>query len=135
VGQAFGIPWGKIRVIKPYIGGGFGNKQDVVVEPQTVAMSLAVNGKPVRYALNREECFIDTRTRHAMKFKFKTAVSKEGKLLGISIENLVNNGAYASHGHSVTMSAGGKFRPLYDFNSIKYNPTTVYTNLPVAGAM
>lgn len=135
VGQAFGIPWGKIRVIKPYVGGGFGNKQDVVLEPLTVAMSLAVNGRPVRYALNREECFIDTRTRHAMKFKFKTAVSKDGKLLGTSIENLVNNGAYASHGHSVTMSAGGKFRPLYNFNSIKYSPKTVYTNLPVAGAM
>lgn len=135
VGQAFGIPWGKIRVIKPYVGGGFGNKQDVVLEPLTVAMSLAVNGKPVRYALNREECFIDTRTRHAMKLKFKTAVSKDGKLLGLSIDNLVNNGAYASHGHSVTMSAGSKFRPLYNFNSIKYKPKTVYTNLPAAGAM
>ena len=52
VGQAFGIPWGKIRVIKPYVGGGFGNKQDVVLEPLTVAMSLAVNGRPVRYALS-----------------------------------------------------------------------------------
>ncbi|MDU3351981.1 MAG: molybdopterin cofactor-binding domain-containing protein, partial [Clostridium sp.] len=135
VGQAFGIPWGKIRVIKPYIGGGFGNKQDVVLEPLTVAMSLAANGRLVRYTLSREESFIDSRTRHAMKFKFKTAVSKDGKLLGTSVENLVNNGAYASHGHSVTMSSGGKFRPLYNFNSIKYSPKTVYTNLPVAGAM
>lgn len=135
VGQSLGIPWGKIRVIKPYIGGGFGNKQDVVLEPLTVAMSIAVGGRPVRYTLTREETFIDSRTRHAMKLHFKTAVSKKGKLLGISINNLVNNGAYASHGHSVTMSAGGKFRPLYNFNSIKYNPKTVYTNLPVAGAM
>ncbi|SFD30756.1 xanthine dehydrogenase molybdenum-binding subunit XdhA [Clostridium uliginosum] len=135
VGQALGIPWGKIKVIKPYVGGGFGNKQDVVIEPLTVAMSLAVNGKPVRYTLDREECFIDTRTRHAMKIKFKTAVSKDGKLLGMDIENLVNNGAYASHGHSVAMSAGGKFRGVYDFNSIKYSPVTVYTNLPAAGAM
>lgn len=135
IGQAFGIPWGKIRVIKPYIGGGFGSKQDVVIEPLVVAMSIAVKGRPVRYTMTREECFIDSRTRHAMKLKFKTAVSKEGKLLGISIDNIVNNGAYASHGHSVTMSAGSKFRPLYDFNSIKYNPKTVYTNLPVAGAM
>ena len=135
VGQALGIPWGRVRVIKPYIGGGFGNKQDVVIEPLTAAMSLAVNGRPVRYTLTREETFIDSRTRHAMKFHFKTAVSKDGKLLGIAINNLVNNGAYASHGHSVTMSAGGKFRPLYDFNSIKYSPRTVYTNLPVAGAM
>jgi len=135
VGHALGLPWGKIRVIKPYIGGGFGNKQDVVIEPLTAAMTLAVNGRPVRYALTREECFIDTRVRHAMRFTFKTGVTKEGKLLAIDIKNLVNNGAYASHGHSVTMSCGSKFRPLYDFNAIKYEPKTVYTNMPVAGAM
>ncbi|WP_346899748.1 xanthine dehydrogenase molybdenum-binding subunit XdhA [Clostridium sp. UBA7503] len=135
VGQALGLSLGRIRVIKPYIGGGFGNKQDVVIEPLTAAMTLAVNGRPVRYALTREECFIDTRVRHAMRFTFKTGVTKEGKLLAIDIKNLVNNGAYASHGHSVTMSCGSKFRPLYDFNAIKYEPKTVYTNMPVAGAM
>lgn len=135
VGQALGLAWGQIKVIKPHIGGGFGNKQDVVIEPLTVAMSLSVGGRPVRYALTREEVFIDTRVRHAMEFKFSTAVSKEGKLLGIDIKNLVNNGAYASHGHSVTMSAGSKFRPLYDFNAIKYAPKTIYTNIPSAGAM
>ena len=135
VGQALGISWGKIRVIKPFVGGGFGNKQDVIIEPLTVAMSLAVNGRPVRYSLTREECFIDTRTRHAMKFYLKTAVSKEGKLLSISMRVFSNNGAYASHGHSVAMSAGSKFRLLYNFKSIKYGPKTVYTNLPAAGAM
>ena len=135
VGQALGISWGKIRVIKPYLGGGFGNKQDVIIEPLTAAMSLAVNGRPVRYSLTREECFIDTRTRHAMKFSLKTAVSKEGKLLGINMKVFSNNGAYASHGHTVVMSAGSKFRLLYNFNSIKYQPVTVYTNLPSAGAM
>jgi len=135
VAQALGIPWGNVRVIKPYIGGGFGNKQDVIIEPLTAAMSLAVGGRPVRYSLTREECFIDTRTRHAMKFYLKTAVSKEGKLLGINMRVISNNGAYASHGHTVAMSAGGKFRLLYDFNSIKYEPKTVYTNLPSAGAM
>lgn len=135
VGQALGLPWGKIRVIKPYIGGGFGNKQEVIIEPLTAAMTLAVQGRPVRYALTREECFIDTRTRHAMKFNFKTAVSKEGKLLGIYVKDIVNNGAYASHGHSIAMSAGSKFRPLYNFRSITFDPKTIYTNLPAAGAM
>lgn len=135
VGQALGLPWGKIRVIKPYIGGGFGNKQDVIIEPLTAAMSLAVNGRPVRYSLTREECFIGTRTRHAIKFYMKTAVSKEGKLLGINIKLFSNNGAYASHGHTIAMSAGSKFRLLYNFNSIKYEPKTVYTNMPAAGAM
>jgi xanthine dehydrogenase molybdenum-binding subunit len=70
-----------------------------------------------------------------MKFHMKTAVSKEGKLLGINMKLVSNNGAYASHGHTIAMSAGGKFRLLYNFNSIKYEPKTVYTNLPSAGAM
>ena len=85
--------------------------------------------------MTREEVFIDTRTRHGMKLHLKTALSREGKLQGIHVQVLSNTGAYASHGHSIAMSAGGKFRPLYDFRSIKYEPKTVYTNLPVAGAM
>lgn len=135
VAQALGLPWGKVRVIKPYIGGGFGNKQDVTIEPLTAAMSLAVNGEPVRLTLTREEVFVDTRTRHAMLFNIKTAVSKDGYLKGIYMSNLVNNGAYASHGHSIAMSAASKFRPLYNFSAIKVEPKTIYTNLPVAGAM
>lgn len=135
VGQALGIPWGRVRIIKPYLGGGFGNKQDAVIEPLTAAMTLAVQGRPVRFTLTREENFACTRTRHAMKFHLKTALSKEGKLLGIYAKNIVNNGGYASHGHSVTMSAGSKFRYVYNFQSIKYEPKTVYTNLPAAGAM
>lgn len=135
VGQALGMSWGKIRVIKPVIGGGFGNKQDVIIEPLVAAMSLAVSGKPVRLALTREEVFIDTRTRHAMKITLKTAVSKDGKLKGIYVKNISNNGAYASHGHSIAMSSSSKFRPLYDFESVKFEPKTVYTNLPAAGAM
>ncbi|MBF0442614.1 MAG: molybdopterin-dependent oxidoreductase [Oligoflexales bacterium] len=135
VAQALGVPWGRVRVIKPYIGGGFGNKQDAVIEPLTAAMTLAVKGKPVRYALTREECFIDTRTRHAMKFRIKTSVSRDSRLTGIDIKVVSNNGAYASHGHSVAMSAGARFRPLYDFRAVNFEPKTVYTNLPVAGAM
>ena len=135
VAQALGLSWGRVKVIKPFIGGGFGNKQDVVVEPLTAAMSLAAGGRPVRYCMTREEVFIDTRTRHGMKLHLKTAVSNEGVLQGIHMQVLSNTGAYASHGHSIAMSAGGKFRPLYNFRSIKYEPKTVYTNLPVAGAM
>jgi len=135
VAQALGLQWGRVKVIKPFIGGGFGNKQDVVVEPLVAAMSIAAGGKPVRYTLTREEVFIDTRTRHAMKLHLKTAVSNDGVLKGIHVTVLSNTGAYASHGHSIAMSAGAKFRPLYDFKAIRYEPKTVYTNLPVAGAM
>jgi len=135
VAQALGLAWGRVKVIKPYVGGGFGNKQDVVLEPLTAAMSLAAGGRPVRYTMTREEVFIDTRTRHGMKLHLKTALDRDGRLTAIHMQVLSNTGAYASHAHSIVMSAGGKFRPLYDFRAIKYEPKTVYTNLPVAGAM
>lgn len=135
VSKACNLPIGKIRIIKPYVGGGFGGKQDVVIEPITAAMSLAVGGRPVRLQLSREEAFVATRTRHAMRVNFKMALSKDNKIEGYDIENFVNNGAYASHGHSIAMSAGSKIRPLYDIKAEKYRPKTIYTNLPVAGAM
>ncbi|CAA7602999.1 Aldehyde oxidase and xanthine dehydrogenase, a/b hammerhead domain protein [Acididesulfobacillus acetoxydans] len=135
VAQALGIPWGKVRVLKPCIGGGFGNKQDVCVEPLAAAMTLAVGGRPVRLELSREECMIDTRTRHAIKYRIKTGVKRDGKITGIRIEAISNTGAYASHGHSIASSGGGKFRYLYQVDALKYEPVTVYTNLPVAGAM
>ncbi len=135
VGQALGIPWGKVRVIKPYVGGGFGNKQDVCIEPLNAAMTLAVGGRPVKLELSREECMIDTRTRHAFKFSIKTGVSHDGTINGIYIKAISNTGAYASHGHSIASSGGGKFRYLYPVKALTYEPVTVYTNLPVAGAM
>lgn len=135
VAQSLGISWGRVRVIKPYIGGGFGNKQDVCIEPLNAAMTLAVGGRPVKLELSREESMIDTRTRHAFKFKIKTGINNDGKINGIHISAISNTGAYASHGHSIAGSAGGKFRYLYPTKALKYEPITVYTNLPVAGAM
>ncbi|MHC4432651.1 MAG: molybdopterin cofactor-binding domain-containing protein, partial [Planctomycetota bacterium] len=60
VGQALSLPWGRIRVIKPYIGGGFGNKQDVVLEPMVAFLTLKLGGRPVKMELSREEGMIGT---------------------------------------------------------------------------
>jgi xanthine dehydrogenase molybdenum-binding subunit len=135
VGQALGMPWGKIRIIKPYIGGGFGGKQDACLEPLNAAMTLAVGGRPVKLDLTREEYMIGTRTRHAVKLKLQTGVTREGKLLGIRVDAVSNTGAYASHGHSIMMAGGPNLNFSTPFEAITYAPHTVYTNLPVAGAM
>ena len=135
VAQALGIPWGRVRVIKPFVGGGFGNKQDACLEPLNAVLTLAVGGRPVKLELTREEGMIATQTRHAFKLRIKTGLSSEGLLTGIQISVLSNTGAYASQGHSVAGSAGSKFRYLYQAKALLYDPVTVYTNLPVAGAM
>lgn len=135
VGQALDIPWGRVQVIKPYIGGGFGNKQDVIAEPLVAAMTLKCGGRPVRLAYDREEVFQDTRTRHAIEFTFHSCLDENRKLVATHVEAVSNNGSYASHGHSIIMAATSKFRPLYHWKAFRIEPKTVYTNLPTAGAM
>ena len=81
VGQALGIPWGQVRVIKPYVGGGFGNKQEVLYEPLNAFLTMQVGGRPVKIELTREETFTNTRTRHSIEYDMEAGVDEEGHLL------------------------------------------------------
>ncbi len=135
LGQAFNRNLSDFRVVKPFIGGGFGNKQDVVIEPLVVAMSMAVGGRPVKLDLTREECLAYTRVRHAISFRIKMGVKEDGLINAVEVEALSNNGAYASHGHSIAVKGGGITASLYNVPNIKYNAKTVYTNTATAGAM
>jgi len=130
------LPFSKVRVIKPYIGGGFGNKQDVCIEPMVAMLTTAVGGKPVMLDLTREEVFYSTRTRHGIKFYFKTGVSKDGEIVAKKMTSIGNNGAYASHGHSIVAKGGTNFSRSYPAKlSTEFDGYTVYTNKATAGAM
>jgi xanthine dehydrogenase molybdenum-binding subunit len=135
VGEALGMPWGRIRVVKPYIGGGFGAKQDVILEPMVAFLTLKLGGRPIKIDLSREECMIGTRTRHPFDVKMRAGVNKDGTLVALEMDALSNTGAYASHGHSVAGAAGAKSRSLYPRAALHYHARTVYTNMPTAGAM
>ncbi len=135
VGEALDLPWGRIRVIKPYIGGGFGAKQDVILEPMVAFLTLRCGGRPVRMDLSREEGMIGTRVRHPFDVTIKAGVTTDGNLKALDVDAVSNTGAYASHGHSVAGAAGAKFRYLYPRSSIRSHSKTVYTNIPAAGAM
>ena len=135
VGQALNMDWAKIRVIKPYIGGGFGNKQDVVLEPMVAFLSLKLNGAPVKIELSREECLVATRTRHSQTVTAKAGFTKGGTLTFLDLDVISNTGAYASHGHSIPMAAGSKCRHLYPRAVTKFAAVSHYANIPAAGAM
>jgi xanthine dehydrogenase molybdenum-binding subunit len=135
VGEALDISWGRVRVVKPYIGGGFGNKQDVILEPMVAFLTMKLGGVPVKLELPREECFIGTRTRHSTRSKIRAGVTRDGVLKGLEIEISSNTGAYASHGHAIMGAAGSKSCNLYPRNVIKLKATTHYANIPTAGAM
>lgn len=135
-GQALGIPWGKIRIIKPYIGGGFGNKQDVLYEPLNAWVTTQVGGRPVKLELTREETMACTRTRHAIQFKLHTAVTPQGRLVARKAECYSNQGGYASHGHAIVANAANAFRMMYQDEVVQeVDAYTVYTNLAAGGAM
>lgn len=135
VGQALGIPWGDVRVIKPYIGGGFGNKQDILYEPLCAFLSLKVGGHLVKLDCSREETFVANRTRHGIKFHIISHVRKDGTYAARKIEMFSNQGAYASHGHSIAAKGLGAFPQLYPCDNVEGDAYTVFTNRPVAGAM
>ncbi len=135
VGQALDMPWPKIRVIKPYIGGGFGNKQDVVLEPMVAFLTTKLGGLPVKLELEREEGLVATRTRHSQTVTARAGVSRDGILKFLDLDVISNTGAYASHGHSIPMAAGSKSCNLYPKAVTRFSATTHYANIPAAGAM
>ena len=135
VGQALGIPWGQVRVIKPYVGGGFGNKQEVLYEPLNAFLTMQVGGRPVKIELTREETFTNTRTRHSIEYEMTAGVDQEGHLLAKEMITYSNQGAYASHGHAIAANGLTASRLQYACPNIRGEAYTVYTNCPTAGAM
>lgn len=136
ISQALGLPMGRIRVIKPYIGGGFGNKQDVLYEPLNAFLTTQVGGRGVRMEISREETLGCTRVRHAIEFKVKAAARKDGTLVARKLEAYSNQGGYASHAHAIVANSSNEFKQIYkDEKVLESDAWTVYTNLATGGAM
>ena len=87
VGQALGIEWSKIQVIKPYIGGGFGNKQDVLYEPLCAWLSMQLGGHLVKLDIPREDTFVSTRVRHAIHSHIISWVRPDGTYAARKLES------------------------------------------------
>ncbi|PIX29228.1 MAG: aldehyde oxidase, partial [Caldiserica bacterium CG_4_8_14_3_um_filter_35_18] len=134
VAQVLEIPVQNIRVIKPRIGGGFGVKQEIILEEISAFITLKTS-RPARLVYTREEEFVSSRTRHPMKVTVKIGAKKNGIFNAIKMYALSNNGAYGTHGLTVTSNTGSKTLPLYNkAPNIEFIADVAYTNLPVAGA-
>ncbi len=133
VAPLLGLPVKKIRIIKPRIGGGFGVKQEMLIEDIVGHLTLAT-GRPVRLELTREEEFMSSRTRHPQTITFTTGVDAEGKLTAQHMRIVANTGAYGTHGLTVQMVSG--LRGLSSYNSPikRFDCDVAYTNIPVPGA-
>lgn len=135
-----GLPVKRIRVIKPRIGGGFGGKQEVLMEDVAAHLTIATR-RPVIYEYTREEEFIAARSRHPMKIHMKTGVKKDGTITANEMYALSDTGAYGCHALTVTGNTGHKAMALYVGDgkyrtspNIRFYADVVYTNTPPAGA-
>ncbi len=135
-----GLPVKRIRVIKPRIGGGFGGKQEVLMEDVAAHLTIATK-RPVLYEYTREEEFVASRSRHPMRVRMKTGVKKDGTITANSMYALSDTGAYGCHALTVTGNTGHKSMALYVGDgeyrkapNIRFYADVVYTNTPPAGA-
>ena len=128
----FKVPVSKVRVIVPYIGGGYGGKVYPKVEPITVALAQKA-GRPVRVVLSREEVFY-TITKHAAVIRMKTGVKNDGTLVARECEIHLDTGAYAEIGPRVAKKSGYTAAGPYRIPNLKIDSYSVYTNKPPAGA-
>ena len=125
----------KVRIIKPKVGGGFGQKIDLFAKDFCAAWFAIHLGKPVKFVYEREEIFISTRQRHPMYITVKTGVKKDGTILAQKFQAVADGGAYNST--APTMIALSCFFLMipYRVPNLIYEGSHVYTNKPVGGAM
>jgi 4-hydroxybenzoyl-CoA reductase subunit alpha len=125
----------RIRVIKPFVGGGFGARVEVLnFEIVTALLARAANAK-VMMLLTREENFLTHRARPQTEIRLKLGMTKDGRITACACEAVQRGGAYAGYGIVTILYAGALLHGIYDIPAIKYDGYRVYANLPPCGAM
>lgn len=127
------LPIQRVHVVKPRIGGGFGGKQEMLLEDMCAALTLATR-RPVKIEYTRQEEFFMARSRHPQVLRMKMGFKKDGTLLASEMNVLASTGAYGSHSATVQGNTGSKVLPLYRAPHMKFDCDVVYSNTPVAGA-
>ncbi len=126
------IPIKDIRVIKPRIGGGFGGKQEILLEDICSLLTIKTK-KPVRLEYSRRQEFTSGRTRHQHFINYKIGVKNE-KVTAVELKLLADTGAYGTHGLTTSMVGGFKGLTLYNAPDSRFICDVAYTNTPTAGA-
>ncbi len=122
-----------VRVIKPRIGGGFGAKQEMLIEDIVAHLAIATR-RPVKLELTREEEFMSSRTRHPQTLTYTTGVSADGTLVAQQLRLVGNTGPYGTHAYTVQTVSGLRGLTSYNCPNKRFDCDVVYTNIPVPGA-
>ncbi|MQA73799.1 MAG: molybdopterin-dependent oxidoreductase [Solirubrobacterales bacterium] len=132
IADLFNLPIGRVRVIVPYLGGGFGSKSYTKMEPITAALAWKA-GRPVRIANRVDESMVTTR-RHGMRCRMTTTASRDGKLRSRSVRLWLDTGAYADNGPRVCATAGDAAPGPYAWDAVHVDASCVYSNTAPAGS-
>ncbi|MDI6803634.1 MAG: xanthine dehydrogenase family protein molybdopterin-binding subunit [Bacteroidota bacterium] len=124
----FKLPHQKVRVVVPYVGGGFGGKAGIHFEPLVGCLSRAAGGRPVKLIATREEEYNTLPCRCGLKFKIKTGLKKDGKITAQKLVLLWSAGAYADYAVNVTRASGYSAGGPYYYENLYTDSYTVYTN-------
>ncbi len=128
-----GLPVKRIRVIKPRLGGGFGDKQEMLIEDLCAHLTLKT-GRPVRFEYTRELEFTSARSRHPQHIAYRAGVMKDGTLHALEMKIVEDTGAYGAHGLTVCTVSGFRGLSTYRSPNLRLEAKIVYTNKPVPGA-
>ena len=133
--KVLGLPWSKVRVIKPYVGGGFGGKSDPFPHEMIISWMAMKTGRPVKMRFSREEVFLCNHGRHPSKMWVKIGADKAGKLNVLDAEIAIDGGAYGSFGVVTSYYNGVLLQAPYAIQDFGFKTYRVYTNKPQSGAM
>ncbi len=135
VARVLDIPLGKIRIIRPPVGGGFGGKAETTPLDLITALASQRTGRPVKMVYSRQEMFLHSRGRHKQYMKFKIGVKKDGKITAFQSRIYLDGGAYSSFGVITAYYAGSMIPTLYHIPNYRYEGFRIMTNKPACGAM
>jgi 4-hydroxybenzoyl-CoA reductase alpha subunit len=135
VARVLDIPLGKIRILRPPVGGGFGQKAATTPLDLITAIASKKTGRPVKMVYSREEMFMYGRGRHKQHMKFKIGVKKDGRITAVQSRIYLDGGAYTSFGVVTAYYAGSMIPTLYHIPNYRYEGFRVMTNKPACGAM
>lgn len=129
------VPLNKVRVIKPYVGGGFGGKSDPFAHEIIIAHLARKTGRVVKVRLSREEVFLTNHGRHPSKMTVEMGVSADGIFGALDADVVIDGGAFGSFGVVTSYYNGVLLQAPYKLDNFGFKTFRVYTNKPVSGAM
>ena len=133
VAKIIGVKQNKVHIVKERVGGGYGSKQDILLE-DVCGWATWTTGRPVYFHHTREEEFICNSTRHVAKVHIKLGAKKDGTLTAIDMDFLANTGPYGNHALTVPCNGPALSLPLYPCDNVDFRVTTYYSNICPTGA-